>query len=134
MEKNFDLDVEVFCKVEGLPLEIVSDLKCSISNNEITYYDSEDDRYYFIDLSNFVLGAKELVTDMYILSGNAIKSKPHTLSNKSLNDGFRCMFLSLEDSDEVIEIFFGETEEEAILKGMTWYIKGYEYCLENNIL
>ena len=134
MEKNFDLDVEVFCKVEGLPLEIVSDLKCSISNNEITYYDSEDDRYYFIDLSNFVLGAKELVTDMFILSGNVIKNKPHTLSNKSLNDGFRCMFLSLEDSDEVIEIFFGETEEEAILKGMTWYIKGYEYCLEKGMM
>ena len=121
-EKYIEIDKELFSKCWDIPLDIISDLKCNIEWDEISYYDLEDEAYTQIGLSEFVLHCKTFVTDMFISSGNTYKNGDNSM------DKFTCAFEDFEKECEEcnapspINYFFAETEQEAILKGMTWYI------------
>lgn len=121
-EKYIEIDKELFSKCWNIPLDIISDLKCNIEYDEISYYDLEDEAYTQISLSEFVLHCKTFVTDMFISSGNTYKNGDNSM------DKFTCIFEDFEEECEEcqapvpIQYFFAETEQEAILKGMTWYI------------
>lgn len=112
---GIELDLELFCKVEGLPKEIVFDLKI-VDALEAQYYDLEDEMYCLIDLAEFVLSAKTLVTDMFIASGNG------------LDNSWVCYFQSKqEDCEECgeplpIKSFVSSNEVYAIILAMNWYI------------